>query len=81
MLVDGGVVHNLPIGTMAAAAEGPTIAVDVTNRFDPGLRATRNGATSNANLPRIGETLVRTLLLGSADTAEALERAGLVVAA
>lgn len=30
LLVDGGVLDNLPVGTMAADAEGPVIAVDLT---------------------------------------------------
>ena len=35
LLVDGGVMDNLPVGTMAAAAEGPVIAVDVSHRGGP----------------------------------------------
>jgi predicted acylesterase/phospholipase RssA len=84
MLVDGGVLNNLPVDVMAAAAEGPVIAVDVTNRFEPpaqepanGQRRTRRfrrrGARDDADapLPGFAETLSRALLLGSVDTAEA----------
>lgn len=61
VLVDGGVLDNLPVAEMAAAGEGPVIAVDVTARF-----AAPAGAA-----PGIKETLLRTLVLGSSDTAEA----------
>jgi NTE family protein len=62
MLVDGGVLNNLPVDVMAATAEGPVIAVDVTTRFevDPNDEESRPGFV---------ETLMRALLLGSTDTA------------
>jgi predicted acylesterase/phospholipase RssA/CRP-like cAMP-binding protein len=61
VLVDGGVLDNLPVGEMAVTGEGPVIAVDVTARFD---------ATARAG---IKETLLRTLVLGSSDTAAAAQ--------
>ncbi|MDX6648488.1 MAG: hypothetical protein QOJ97_439 [Solirubrobacteraceae bacterium] len=61
VLVDGGVLDNLPVGEMAASGEGPVVAVDVTARFDPSARA------------GIRETLLRTLVLGSSDTAAAAQ--------
>ena len=52
MLVDGGVLNNLPVDVMAAPAEGPVIAVDVTNRFEPPAcvvtRSPSSRAASNA---------------------------------
>jgi EmrB/QacA subfamily drug resistance transporter len=83
MLVDGGVLNNLPVDVMAAAGEGPVIAVDVTNRFEPPAEAANGGARPRrfrrravsadpvAPLPGFTETLARALLLGSVDTAEA----------
>jgi predicted acylesterase/phospholipase RssA/CRP-like cAMP-binding protein len=84
MLVDGGVLNNLPVDVMAAAAEGPVIAVDVTNRFEAPAQGESNGPPrtrrfrrrahseqSGAPLPGFTETLARALLLGSVDTAEA----------
>jgi NTE family protein len=35
LLVDGGVLDNLPVATMAATGEGPVIAVDVSAPFVP----------------------------------------------
>ena len=63
LLVDGGVLDNLPVAEMAATGEGPVIAVDVSARF-----AAPAGAA-----PGIRETLLRTLVLGSADTAAAAQ--------
>ena len=35
LLVDGGVLNNLPVDAMADAAEGPIVAVDVVRRLEP----------------------------------------------
>ena len=90
LLVDGGVLDNLPVEPMARAGEGPVIAVDVGQRPDPQATdraARRLGALgrrltgSDTPLPRVGETLMRTLTIGSADSvAAALRHADLVIA-
>jgi len=92
LLVDGGVLDNLPVETMARTGEGPVIAVDVTGgmgRFQqnqrPGVAriakpARRLLTGSEAELPNLGETLVRTLTVGSVDTvASARLHADLVI--
>lgn len=56
LLVDGGVLDNLPVGVMAATGEGPVLAVDVLGR----TRLGRPGA-----LPTLLETLSRTTVLAS----------------
>jgi predicted acylesterase/phospholipase RssA len=73
VLVDGGVLDNLPVEQMARGGEGPIVAVDVSQRFAaPGAEAPR--------APGIKEVLARTLTLASADTATAARRhAALVV--
>ena len=83
LLVDGGVLDNLPVEAMARTGEGPVIAVDVTGgmgRFQqsrrPGLarlsRPLRRLLTgSEAELPGLAETIVRTLTVGSIDTVAA----------
>ena len=93
LLVDGGVMDNLPVAAMAATAEGPVIAVDVSHRggavappvrprLEPLRRPFRRMLTgSEEPLPRVGETLLRTLALASVDTAGAGARhADLVIA-
>jgi predicted acylesterase/phospholipase RssA len=85
LLVDGGVLDNLPVETMAGTGEGPVIAVDVTGtggfrkpvrpgvaRLGKPLRRFLTG--SEAEVPRLGETIVRTVTVGSIDTAEAAAR-------
>lgn len=83
LLVDGGVLDNLPVATMARKGEGPVIAVDVTGRMGqfkaterPGLarlgRPIRRALTGNdAEIPHLGETIVRTVMVGSTDTVAA----------
>jgi predicted acylesterase/phospholipase RssA len=66
LLVDGGVLDNLPVGAVAASQEGPLIAVDITARVRP--------ADPAAEPPGLKETLMRTLTLGSSDTAAAARR-------
>jgi NTE family protein len=84
LLVDGGVLNNLPIDVMADDAEGPVIAVDVmrpfsrgapagprTRRLRDGLRQTRDADGGDGHpLPPIAETLARATVLGSWRTAE-----------
>ena len=95
MLVDGGVLNNLPVDIMAARGEGPIVASDVTARFSPPrvqsaaysplrrvaarMRAAVVGTSDPA--PRLQETLVRSITIGSLDTSEVAGRfADLVIA-
>ncbi len=83
LLVDGGVLDNLPVATMARKGEGPVIAVDVTGGIGRFQRAQRPGLArlgppvrraltgSEADIPGLGETIVRTLTVGSVDTVAA----------
>jgi len=83
LLVDGAVLDNLPMETMARAGEGPVIAVDVTGRMGQfrrretaavarlGRPVRRLLTGSDAEVPRLGETLVRTVTVGSIDTVAA----------
>jgi predicted acylesterase/phospholipase RssA len=80
LLIDGSLVDNLPVGTMAADGEGPVIAVDVKPSFGPGggkgaaTGATRTGEPRALRVPPLGETVTRILLMGSANTTEAARR-------
>jgi NTE family protein len=68
LLVDGSLVDNLPVATMAALGEGPIIAVDVKATFE--RPASNGGAPQGERVPSLGETLTRVLLLGSSNTSE-----------
>jgi len=83
LLVDGGVLDNLPVATMARKGEGPVIAVDVTGHLGrvkhpgrPGVarvgRPLRRALTGSEDaIPHLGDTIVRTITAGSSDTVAA----------
>ncbi|MGZ6977474.1 MAG: patatin-like phospholipase family protein [Acidimicrobiia bacterium] len=56
LLVDGGVLNNVPVDVMVASEEGPVIAVDVMTRSPLG---------SSQRMPSIIETLARASVIGS----------------
>ncbi|MBU6337719.1 MAG: patatin-like phospholipase family protein [Acidobacteria bacterium] len=75
LLVDGGLIRNLPVGVMADMNEGPVVAVEVGGRFEPEV-----GDDGLPELPGVGETLMRSVLLGSAAMGEAVtSRADLLI--
>ena len=55
VLVDGGVLDNLPVDVMLAADEGPVTAVDVMRR---------GGLSSNGVLPSLLDTMCQALTVG-----------------
>jgi NTE family protein len=66
LLVDGGVLNNLPIDVMTADERGPVVAVDVMRRLD----ATGTEVDGSPGMPTILETLARATVLGSVERAE-----------
>ncbi len=67
LLVDGGLIRNLPVDVMVAMDEGPVVAVDVAGKFRP-----EPGPDGHPALPGFGETLMRSVMLGSAAAGEAV---------
>ena len=63
LLVDGGVLNNLPVDAMADAEEGPIVAIDVVRRLEASEEVEQA-------LPSIMETLSRATVLGSVERAE-----------
>ncbi len=86
LYIDGSLVDNLPVGTMADLGEGPVIAVDVKAGSERPPHDRRQGDTDGQGErpaprrahvqrpPSLGETLTRVLLLGSANTSDAARR-------
>ena len=79
LLVDGGVMNNLPVAPLAASGEGPVIASDVTAMFEVPRRNQRVGGAAGRlrgavlgrgiDVPlRIPEVIIRSITLGSIDT-------------
>jgi NTE family protein len=65
LLVDGGLLDNLPVDVMARRGEGPVIAVDVMRRLD----APRTRRSGFGSAPPIVETLTRATFLGGHERA------------
>ena len=85
LLIDGSLVDNLPVETMASYGEGPVIAVDVKASFKrptegsdetskASVSASKRQAGGEIRIPSLTETLARVLLLGSVNTTEAARR-------
>ncbi len=72
LLVDGGVLNNLPVDAMAETGEGPVLAVDVIRRIT-------SGGEGEPAIPSIMETLSRATVLGSVERAEANRALALMV--
>jgi len=64
LLVDGGVLNNLPVDLMHDSQEGPVIAVDVVRRLE------LENVSETPQLPSIMETMTRATVLGSVERAE-----------
>jgi NTE family protein len=87
LLIDGSLVDNLPVESMADMGEGPIIAVDVKATFErapngrpgAGERLAQDRPDREPRPPSIGETLTRVLLLGSSNTSDAARHADLVI--
>jgi NTE family protein len=74
LLVDGGVLNNLPVDVMTSGEQGPVIAVDVMRRIE-------TPSDAEVLLPTILETLSRATVLGSVERAESnRELASLLIA-
>jgi len=85
LLVDGAVLDNLPASAMADRGDGPVIAVDATGpqrQLKPAQRplparigrSVRRALTgSEHTIPRFTETIVRSMTVGSANSAAAAD--------
>jgi NTE family protein len=72
LLVDGGVLNNLPVDAMADSDEGPIVAIDVVRRLEASEEV-------EPPLPSIMETLSRATVLGSVERAERNRELALLV--
>jgi NTE family protein len=89
LLIDGGLIDNLPVAAMAELGEGPVIAVDIragdgasrtTTEQGNGLPGPDGIGISDRPPPGLGETLGRLFLLASSNTAQASRKhANLVI--
>jgi len=81
ILIDGAILNNLPVELLTARDEGPIVVVNV-----PGGSAAPTGGggagpdrARNTRIPSLGETVMRTMLIGSASSSRAALAAGAYV--
>jgi NTE family protein len=72
LLVDGGVLDNLPVDLLTERDEGPVVAVNIAMGGGGAGRA-RTGAP---RVPALGETLLRTMMIGSGGAVAAARAQG-----
>ncbi|GAA2162794.1 MFS transporter [Pedococcus bigeumensis] len=79
LLVDGGVLSNLPVDALLERPEGPLVAVNISMGGSSGVRPPASGPPRPLRTPALGETLLRTMLIGSGGAVEAARAAGAIV--
>ncbi len=66
LLVDGGVLDNLPVDLLTERDEGPVVAVNISmGGGDGGPRTGARARPGPPRVPALGETLLRTMMIGS----------------
>jgi predicted acylesterase/phospholipase RssA len=83
LLADGGILDNLPVRLLTERSEGPIVAVNIglgggSPRISDGPGATP-ATPPRVRIPALGETLLRSVFIGSGGAAEAARAAGAVV--
>jgi predicted acylesterase/phospholipase RssA len=73
LLIDGGVLDNLPVDLLTERDEGPVVAVNISIGGSGGTGRTRTGAP---RVPALGETLLRTMMIGSGGAVAAARAQG-----
>jgi NTE family protein len=73
LLIDGGVLDNLPADLLTERDEGPVVAVNVSMGGGGGSGAARSG---RPGVPALGETLLRTMMIGSGGAVAAARAEG-----
>jgi predicted acylesterase/phospholipase RssA len=81
ILVDGGVLDNLPVHALTERDEGPLIAVNIGMGGD--ARPRTGGAVDapppRVRIPALGETLMRSLFIGSGGAVKDARAAGAII--
>jgi predicted acylesterase/phospholipase RssA len=71
LLVDGGVLNNLPVDTLTERNEGPIVAVGVSLSGGERRPPVAGQPARPVRVPPLGETLLRTLMIGGGTPADA----------
>ena len=78
LLMDGGVLDNLPVDLLLERDEGPVVAVNISMGGSSGTRVAARAIT-RPRVPALGETLLRTMMIGAGGAVDAAHRRGAVV--
>lgn len=70
LLLDGGVLDNMPTDLLVERDEGPVVAVSIGSGGDGRARSGR------PRVPALGDTLMRTMMIGSAGAVESARSRG-----
>jgi NTE family protein len=73
LLLDGGVLDNLPVDLLTERDEGPVVAVNISMG---GAGAGGRARTGRPRVPALGETLLRTMMIGSGGAVAAARTEG-----
>lgn len=73
LLIDGGVLDNLPVDLLTERDEGPVVAVNISMGGGGGSSRSRTG---RPRVPALGETLLRTMMIGSGGAISAARAQG-----
>jgi predicted acylesterase/phospholipase RssA/CRP-like cAMP-binding protein len=76
LLIDGGVLDNLPVDLLTERDEGPVVAVNISMGGGGGSGRARTGPP---RIPALGETLLRTMMIGSGGAVAAASARGATV--
>jgi NTE family protein len=80
LLIDGGVLDNLPVDLLTERSEGPVVAVNIAMGGSGRPHTVDPAAPPRpARVPALGETLLRTMMIGSAGAVAAARGHGAAV--
>lgn len=74
LLIDGGVLDNLPVDLLTERDEGPVVAVNISMGGSGGGGG--RSRTGRPRVPALGETLLRTMMIGSGGAVAAARARG-----
>jgi NTE family protein len=74
LLVDGGILDNLPVDLLTERDEGPVVAVNISMGGSGGGGG--RSRTGRPRVPALGETLLRTMMIGSGGAVAAARARG-----
>jgi predicted acylesterase/phospholipase RssA len=75
LLLDGGVLDNLPADLLFERDEGPVVAVNISM----GGSSRSSTRTGKPRIPALGDTLLRTMMIGAGGAVDGAHRQGAVV--